>query len=214
LAKACLTVLPVSGAGLSVVDGGFRVPLGGSDELATVAERLQFTQGEGPCLDAGRSGRTVFATAADIKRRWPTFAEQLSLRTPFVAVVSLPMPLATDLEAVLDLYLGRDDDAAKLSIADATVVADQVVSALLVAQAISGSPVPSEASEPDWLHSPAAQQRRNVWVAMGMLMTKMQLSAEDALATLRAYAYSHDSDVDTVATGLVRGTVAVDEVAA
>src|ERR1700710_712461 len=74
LARACVAVLPVSGAGLSVIDDSFRVPLGASDETATTAERLQFTTGEGPCLDAARSGRMVVTRGEEISRRWPRFA--------------------------------------------------------------------------------------------------------------------------------------------
>src|SRR6185437_11302048 len=52
LAQACVAVLPVSGAGISLLYDDFRVPLGASDDAASCAEQLQFTTGEGPCLQA------------------------------------------------------------------------------------------------------------------------------------------------------------------
>src|SRR3954471_8525889 len=53
LTRACLAVLPAAdGAGLSLLDNDFRVPIGATDDVAALAERLQFTIGEGPCLDA------------------------------------------------------------------------------------------------------------------------------------------------------------------
>jgi len=71
LARACVQVLPVDGASISVLTEDFRYPLGASDDTANAAERLQFTQGEGPCLDALRTNSPVQANAQDIYRRWP-----------------------------------------------------------------------------------------------------------------------------------------------
>jgi hypothetical protein len=39
----------------------------------------------------------------------------------------------------------------------------------------------------------------NVWVAIGMAMAGLQLTAEDALALMSGYAFSHDSTLDQVA---------------
>jgi hypothetical protein len=52
------------------------------------------TTGEGPCLDAARTGRMVVTRGEEISRRWPRFGEQLFDRTPYVAVISLPLPMA------------------------------------------------------------------------------------------------------------------------
>jgi hypothetical protein len=54
--------LGVDGAGLSIHgQAQKRTPLGASSNDASTAERLQFTAGAGPCLDAARSGWPVFA---------------------------------------------------------------------------------------------------------------------------------------------------------
>src|SRR3954447_10060986 len=49
LMRSCVQVLPVAGAGVSVFTRGAG---GASDDSAVLAERLQFTVGEGPCLAA------------------------------------------------------------------------------------------------------------------------------------------------------------------
>jgi hypothetical protein len=215
LAQACVAVLPVSGAGLSLLNDDFRVPLGASGPAADVAERLQFTQGEGPCLDAARTGRTVVARAEQIRRRWPAFGEQFAARTPFRAAISIPLPLTSDLRGALDLYLGEGDSVDAVSVAATSIVSEEIVQALLVAQAITGSVNPrTEEVEPAWLHGPSAQHRTGVWIAMGMLMTQLQVPAADALARLRGYAYSHDMDIDQVAAALTRGTLSLDNVEA
>ncbi len=49
LARACARVLPVDGAGISLFFAeDRRLPLGASDHPASIAERMQFTAGEGP----------------------------------------------------------------------------------------------------------------------------------------------------------------------
>ena len=105
MAVACGRLLPIAGAGLGLMNDAFRVPLGASDDLASAAERLQFTQGEGRCLDASKHCRLVIAGPVDIEQRWPAFARELFNLTPYRAVISLPLPLEPDLGAALDLYL-------------------------------------------------------------------------------------------------------------
>lgn len=84
----------MDGAALSLLDHGFRVPVGSSDGMATHAERLQFIQGEGPCLDAARAHQLVVAAADEIERRWPAFGAEFLEHTPYRGVVSLPVRLS------------------------------------------------------------------------------------------------------------------------
>jgi len=59
LALACTRVLPVAGVGISMFgSGAMRIPVGASDHYAAIAERLQFTAAEGPCLDGPWPGRS------------------------------------------------------------------------------------------------------------------------------------------------------------
>ena len=65
LARACARTLGVDGAGLSVsTDGEARLPLGASSPTAALAERLQFTAGDGPCGSAQRHQEPVFAACS------------------------------------------------------------------------------------------------------------------------------------------------------
>jgi hypothetical protein len=64
-------------------------------------------------------------------------------------------------------------------------------------------------SEPAWLRSSTTRDRTFVWVAMGMMMTEFDIAAPDALALLRSYAYSQDTDLDRVAADLAGGELAL-----
>jgi hypothetical protein len=67
LMKAAAAVLPVAAAGISIfISSGHRVPLGASDDTAALAERLQFTSGEGPCLSAHATNRATWVTNAQM----------------------------------------------------------------------------------------------------------------------------------------------------
>jgi hypothetical protein len=214
LARACVAVLPVAGAGLSLISDGFRVPLGASDDVAGTAERLQFTQGEGPCLDAALSGRVMVAQGRQIAQRWPVFGGQFRTQTPFSATISLPLPLTDTLSGALDLYLLDAQRVEAVSLADTVTVGEEIVHALLIAQAIPGLLAgPSDAPEPAWLTSPSAQHRVEVWVAMGMVMAALDTPAANALARLRGYAYAQDSTLDDLAHRLLQGTLTVHDIA-
>jgi len=43
----------------------------------------------------------------------------------------------------------------------------------------------------------------NVWIAVGVLLVLGHWSNEDALALMRAYAFSHDTTLDDVASQIV-----------
>lgn len=211
LAQACVSVLPVDGAGLSLHETDFRVPIGASDETATVAERLQFTQGEGPCLESASTRRSVTVDAVEMEQRWPSFADELFRRTPYRAIVSLPVAITPRMFAALDLYVVDPAAVAALGHAGVTAVIEQVADALAAAAGASAVVmVPAEDEDqvtPIWLDVEPARDRTYVWIAMGMVMSQSGLSAADAVALLRSYAYGHGVLVDDLAVELVNGTL-------
>lgn len=215
LTRACVQVLPVVGAGLSLINHDFRVPVGASDELASVAERLQFTQGEGPCLDAARQSKIVIAGEADLRQQWPLFAANFLEHTPFRGTLCIPLHLSAETTGALDLFVTDPDDLAAISLTDAVTVSDEIMDALTIAQALTGSVGAfSDEPEPAWLNSGAARDRTIVWVAMGILMTRLDTTADTALAVLRGYCFSHDAVLDDVADALVSGRLDVAEIEA
>jgi ANTAR domain len=207
LARACTAVLPVDGAGLSVIDRDFRVPLGASDEMTTLAERLQFTHGEGPCLDAANDQHIQVGDPDVLYRSWPMFAQDLEEHTPFRAILALPLQISDTMRGALDLFFVDPGQIRAVSLADATTISDRIVEALAIARAVTGTEAPawSDEPEPAWLLGPAAEDRALVWVAIGMAMTRFDLTAQDALALLRSYSYGEGTVLDTVAAAVVNG---------
>ena len=207
LARAAARMLAVDGAGISALGGDSgRSPLGASSPDAARAERMQFTVGSGPCLQAHESGRPVFVVEEDIRRRWPAFADLLLSQTPFRGIVSLPLRsslagLSVGVGA-MNLFFRDPGDVPRLDVFDAVAVGELVTSELGDATVWSTW---SMAAGPDWLNSPPALRRAAVWRAMGGISVALDVSAQEALALLRGYASADGRSVDAVAADVVSG---------
>jgi hypothetical protein len=201
LALACARMLPVDGAGISVADpAGQRIPLGASSSEAAHAERLQFTAGDGPCTTAQACREPVFAVLDDLQRRWPTFADLLTSRTPYRAVVALPLGEAIAGLGAIDIYFEREEDVPGLDVFEAIALGGLVTSALSDAAVWSEWPVERG---PDWLHGPAARQRAAVWEAIGKVSLALETEAPAALELMRSAAQSWGRTVDDLAADLL-----------
>jgi hypothetical protein len=210
LARAAVDLLPgVAGVGITVqAPRGARIPIGASDPDAATAERLQFTFGEGPCLQAATTGRPVLADPARYTRSWPLLYEEMMSRTPYRAVLSLPLqrPGAAPFGSV-NLHFRGALPRPSHGWPASTTVTDEIAAMLTAAPSITmdGSPhtPPPGPDEPAWLHSAPARRRQQVWIAVGMLTVQLDLHPGDALAELRALAFTAGRDIDHYAGDLV-----------
>ncbi|MGR6967734.1 GAF domain-containing protein [Geodermatophilus sp. URMC 61] len=205
LARACARTLGVDAAGLSVTAGEQgRAPLGASSPTADLAERLQFTAGDGPCETAHRLQEPVFAAFADLQRRWPAFARLLAQHTPYRAVVALPIGETLAGPGAMDLFFTDERAVPELDVFEAMAVGD------LACAALGDAAVWAEWSPqggPAWLHGPTAQGRGRVWTAMGRVAMAQHLSAPAALDVLRCAARAADRTVDDLAGDVVAGRI-------
>ncbi len=199
LARAAAAALPVDGAGLSIHEGaGLRTPVGASDPDAALAERLQFTHGDGPCLRAHDTGERIAFDLEAIARNWPELHASLVGETPFSAVLSLPLAPPLGPTVVIDLY---STDPVRLT----QVPRDDVETVLLcmTEELVRASDSPE--GGPRWWDAPDARRRVAVWQATGMLSVTLGMDVVAALAVLRAHAFATGQVVDDVAGELVAG---------
>ena len=107
LCAACVRLLPVAGASISIVGSrGSPVTLCASDEVAALLAEIQYSLGEGPCRCATRLKAPVMATDltdGPDPRRWPLFARQ-AVTAGASAVFSFPLGQAGSVLGTLDLY--------------------------------------------------------------------------------------------------------------
>jgi hypothetical protein len=196
LARACVTVLPVDGAGLSITDT-LRVPLAASDDMVARAERLQTTLGEGPCLAAAGTEPLV-ANATTMAVRWPVFHQELIRHTTYRSVASLPLRFLQERNVgALDLYSHDPHTLDPALLAEINTDIADPVAAILFAPALAD--LGDDPTTQALLSGEHVAERMNVWVAVGMLMQRLDLAHDDALAVLRGYAYAQQSTLDEVA---------------
>jgi hypothetical protein len=195
--RAAVSVLSVAGAGLSMTDH-LRIPLAATDESVVLAERLQTTVGEGPCLTAVTVGHPLVADLDTMAASWPTFHERFAAECPYRSIASFPLraTLGTYVGA-LDLYSTSPDTLSdhELDEVDAAV-ATPIASMLFRDAAVEE---PDRSAVPAWLGKESVNERMNVWVAVGMSMERLKLTNLDTLALLRGYAYAHGLTLDQVA---------------
>ncbi len=198
LTAACVAVLPVMGAGLGLLEK-LRVPLGGSDDVAVRAERLQTTLGEGPCLSAIEAGEPLSADEAAIAARWPRYHRELLLQTPFRSVASLPLRAAGQPPiGALDLYSTSPVmDAAATGPEVQAAIADQISGLLLDAPLVSADWTDEPVAA--WLAGPSVADRMEVWRAVGIVVHELGTTQGESLDALRHYAVRQVATLDAVA---------------
>ncbi|MEU5196550.1 GAF domain-containing protein [Streptomyces scabiei] len=109
LCRTCVTLLSMAtGLSVSVLGDGSElgVVLRAGDGVAARLAEVQYTPGEGPCVEAVRLRAPVFATdltRVPDTRRWPLFSVQAA-RAGAEAVFSLPLTGAGSALGTLDLY--------------------------------------------------------------------------------------------------------------
>jgi hypothetical protein len=212
LSQACVEVVqPIEGAGISMSQKALRVPLGWSDEDVGTAEQLQSTLGDGPCLAAMHTGAPLVADAKVAARQWPIYFDDLTRLTRFRSVASLPL-CGDDGKpfGALDLYTSSTELSSTLPLPD---IADAVAGP--IAMIVSGAFAQlydEDARVPAWLDAGPAVDRMSVWTAVGMLRANSSQTDADALATLRAWAYSRGQTIDEVAGSLVDRELTVDAI--
>src|SRR3954468_17258845 len=132
----CIAAVAVDGGGMSLgPPAGIRQPLYGSDDTAQVMERLQFTVGEGPCVDASASGSPVLVPDIDesgsgIGMRWPAFLAEAA-KADIRAVFAFPVRIGAISLGAIDLYRRWPGPLLREQLADALTTVDTIAAALL-----------------------------------------------------------------------------------
>jgi hypothetical protein len=204
LCRACVVLFDIDAAAISLVfDGAPTGTLGSSGEEARVYDELQFTFGEGPCLDAvtRRSPVLVLDLADPAGYRWPTFGPAV-LAHDIRGVYALPVVVAGEYVGALDLFRR---EAGELS-------PDQFTGAIAAAE-LAGIPLldlldtdlRAAVTDPgsDAWADLNALSRAEVSQATGMLVAQLDIEPAEALVRLRAHAYATGRSATDVARDIL-----------
>ena len=209
ICQASVDALPVDGAAITMMtDADRQEPVCASDEVAGRIDELQFSLGEGPCVEAFSSGRPVLIPDLQdgIDHRWPVFSVN-ARRTAARGLYVLPLQMGAIKVGVMDLYSLAPGPLAHDQLAGALRVADAALWTLLGRR--GGATLDGAVSKLSTSDSPL--HRAVVHQATGMVVAQADVSAETALAMLRAFAFAHERSVDEVAGDVVARRLRLEE---
>jgi hypothetical protein len=183
------------------------VSLEATNAVSTRMEELQYTLGEGPCLDAYRQGWAVLEPdlADPATPRWVGFASA-AVEAGVRAIFGFPLQVGAVRLGALNLYCDRQGPLTGDQHADALVMADVAAHAVLVMQA--EAPPGTLADE----LQTGADLQAVVHQASGMVSAQLEVSVGQALIRLRAHAYGNNLRLAEVAESVVSRRVRFSDV--
>ncbi|HEX5616549.1 MAG TPA: GAF and ANTAR domain-containing protein [Acidimicrobiia bacterium] len=199
LCEVCAEVTGVTGAGIMLMSGD--VPRGSvcsTDEVSALIEELQYSLGEGPCVDAYRFDVPVLEP--DLERpetqRWVAFSPAV-VAAGARAVFGFPLQVGAVRLGALNLYRSAPGPLSDDQHHDALVVADIAAQSVLMWQA--DAPPGRLADELER----GGDYKYVVHQAAGMVAAQLEVSVAHALIRLRAHAFANDLPLTDVAAAVV-----------
>jgi hypothetical protein len=199
LCVACLPFLGVDAAAVSLIDEGeSRGTFGASGPAARLLDALQFTAGEGPCLEAAQTMTPVLVPDlhAQDEPRWPAFKEAAE-RAGVRAVFAMPVRVGDVGLGALDLFRSVAGPLSTIQASDAVLFAEAAAQILL--DLIDDADTTNRGEPLDQWDQLASLSRTEVYQATGMIMAQLDLSPAAALIRLRAHAFVNELTAAEVA---------------
>ncbi len=206
LCEVCAEVTEVTGAGIMLMCNDVSVgSVCTSNGVSARVEDLQFSLGEGPCVDAYHHDRPVLEPdlAAPANPRWLAFTGP-AIVAGVRSIFGFPLRVGAARLGALNLYRDRPGPLSDDQHADALVMADVAAQALLVMQA--SAPPGRLAAELE-----AGDFQYVVHQASGMIAAQLEVSMAQALMRLQAYAFGNDRSLTAVAQDVVARTLRFDD---
>ena len=199
LCAVCAEVTEMSGAGIMLLaEDRPRGSVCTTDEVSAQIEELQYTLGEGPCVDAHRHHEPVIEPdlASPTLVRWAVFSRS-AVAAGARAVFGFPVAVGDVRVGALNLYRDRPGPLTADQHADALVVAEVAARSIIAMQAVA---VPGELGAE---LEAGGNFRFVVHQAAGMVAVQLGVPVDEALLRIRAHAFSNDETVVAVAEDVI-----------
>jgi len=199
LCAACAEITGMSGAGIMLMSGD--VPRGevcATDEVSHLIEELQYTLGEGPCVDAYNLDVPVLEPdlAHPGVSRWMAFTPP-AVDAGVRAIFGFPLQIGAVRLGALDLYSDRPGALTDDQHANGLTVASIAAQAILVMQAGALGGTVAEQLEI------SADFQTVVHQASGMVSAQLEVGVAQGLIRLRAHAFGSGRPLPQVARAVV-----------
>ena len=212
ICEACVALLGVRGAAISLAyDGASAVTVGASSTAARHDDEVQFTVGEGPCLEAVmRSAAVVVVDLADpAELRWPRY-RPVMLAQGVRSVTALPVIVAGGCVGALDLFGDTPGRVHGKRLATALLAAELAALPILDLLEDRSHTSATDPGATEWtaLHDVV---RVDVAQATGMLSAQLHVDPAEALVRLRAHAYATGTSASHVARAIIERRLRLDD---
>ena len=202
LCRACVDLLDVDGAAVSLVRAGAtQGTFGSSSALSRRLDEYQFTFGEGPCLDSVRDGSAIQVPDLSVAGRWPAFTSA-ALEEGVHAVYALPVTISRTPVGALDLFRTAPGPLAGSALTGGLLAADLAALPLLDLMSADVDWTGLGGGDP-WSELDSLE-RVEVYQATGMIIGHLDVGPAEALVRLRAHAFAHGMTASEVAWAIVR----------
>jgi transcriptional regulator with GAF, ATPase, and Fis domain len=165
-------------------------------------DSVQYSVGDGPCLDAYRNQRENRVDLAEAMERWPAFASQAA-EHGYESLLAMPLVSGVEALGALNLYALRPGAFDDLDTAVVRVAAQRCADTVAAAQEIIGARTLAAQLEQ------AMGSRAVIEQAKGMLMALRGVSERDAFEILRTESQHRNIKVRDLAERVVTGTLAL-----
>jgi hypothetical protein len=191
LCEACVALLDIDAAAISLIfDGANSGTLGSSSAHARTYDELQFTLGEGPCLDSvSHHAPVLVADLADPDDpRWPIYGPAM-LSHQIRGVFAMPVLVAGEYVGAMDFFCAQPGLLKGEDFAYAVVAAELAGVPMLDLMDADLQSAVNDPGSNAWaeLHD---LSRAEVSQATGMLVAQLGVEPAEALVRLRAHAYA------------------------
>ena len=194
-------VLAVTGAGVMLEDedGHLRFVAASDDRIGAI-EALQIELGEGPCLQAYRTGEVVSIPDLTADAQFERFSPRAAA-VGMAAVQSFPLRTATDSVGALNLYAAAPGAIDALDTEIGLLLADVCTTYIVNSQALAASDKLANQLQQ------ALDSRVVIEQAKGMLAEQLDMAVDEAFVVLRGHARSNGRKLHDVASDVVAGSL-------
>lgn len=168
-----------------------------SGRLALDADELQYHEGYGPCMDAGRTGMPMVVTDMRTEERWPTYTPRV-LERGVLSSLSVPLPFQGLTIGALNNYSRHPNSFGESALS----LANEITSYIGIAVMNADAHAQASAMARDMRQ--ALESRKTIDMALGILIATHHCSPEKAFAILSQTSQTHNRKLRELAADLVK----------
>jgi len=188
------------GAGLTLIEARRSDTIVATDDFVRDVDAIQYSLGEGPCINAANEKRTYTSGSLGGESRWPRFGPRVA-RLGVHSVLSLPLITPDGVFGAMNVY------AKEKGAFDEHAIAIGELFSTPAAIAVENAQVLAQAKRLAANLQAALVSRAVIDQALGIIMSRTGGTAEEAFDRLRSRSQAEHTKVSAVAQSVVDAAV-------